>query len=638
MKKRGRYMQRKAQVSIFMLLAIVILLLGSLYFFYQREFAEDEVEFVEPEIVPLKSYIEDCLKTIADDGIEIIGLTGGYIDVPNGISSDPRRYIATFPGSGFKIPYWWFKGIESVPSEDFIKQQLKNHIENELDGCINNFEPFSSQFAIKVLKKPEAEVELNDEDTFFRLNYKLDVADKDGNFNSKIEKFGYSMPIRFKKVYELAKTMMERENKDGFVERRTIDLYALDPDIPTTDLDVTCKTKTWQLSKINDILKESLRINLPYIRVKGTDYNPNLYVPNPRGEDIYSKTYFQNHFVWEVDTEAEKKYSNMKVAFTYDNWPIKLYARPSENGILKSNSRKGNEMINFFCLHLWHFTYDIEYPLLVTIIDQETPKNSRYQFNFAFKVDIDHNQPNRINKGSTLFETFDDVGSEEFCNNAENEVTIFTVDNATGEDLKDINLTFVCGRFYCDMGKSDWLSLGAAAGITKRFPYCVNGIIKGKGEGFADSQSFMQTDVDGRSYVLFMDPVKEFKNYKVVKHLISDPGTALELDPNEKASIFIKSNETGFESFAFYPREADFPFKISAGKDITYEVSVYLVDDQDLIGGYIGSWKINKEDLFDKNEVIFHVVYQGAATDEDRSKFVVELESHSENVPKPELK
>ena len=219
----------------------------------------------------------------------------------------------------------------------------------------------------------------------------------------------------------------------------------------------------------------------------------------------------------------------------------------------------------------------------------------------------------------------------------QNQITIFTVDNSTGDDIRGVNLTFVCGRFYCDIGQSDWLSLGAAAGLTKRLPYCVNAVIKGTKEGFGEAKSFIQTDVDGRSYVLALNPIKEFNNYKVVKHLLSNPSAANEITLGEQASILIKGKDIGFESFAVYPKEGDFPLKLM-GKDATYEVTIYVTDEENIIAGYVGDWKVSKSGLDNANEIVFHVVEQGSASEDERFLFVSGLGSYSKNVPAPELK
>jgi len=628
----------RSQAAIFIIISVIIILSGVLYFFYQRQAAEKEVEVVQPEAAPVKLYVEDCIKKVTQDGLESIGLSGGYISMPAEISNNPKAYLSAFPASSFKIPYWWHDGLDAVPTEEFINKQLTSHIKSELKNCLDNFRPFAGKFEINELKDADINVQFNENDVSVRLKYPLEVTSRNGDFRQLIQNFEYTIPIRLKKVYELAKLIMERENKDYFLEKRTIDLYSMDRDIPTTDVEATCNAKIWQLSSIKDKLRTLLRVNIPYIRIGGTDYNPNLYVPNPSGKSVYSQTYFQYHYIWDIGKDAEKKYSNMKVSFAYEDWPLDIFARPSQNGILRSNSQKGTDMLSFFCMHIWHFTYDISYPVLVTVFDKETDSNRAYQFSFAFRVNVDHNRPSRLNSGATLFETTADLPSDEYCNNVQNEITIFTVDSATGDDMRDVNLTFVCGGFSCGIGESNWLGLGGAAGITKRLPYCVNAVLKGSKNGYSEAKTFIQTDVDGRSYVLSLNPIKELNNYRVLKHSLSSPGNAQELAPNEKASIIIRGKDTDYEAFAVYPKEAQFPLRIPTGKDATYEVTIYIADNENIIGGYIGDWKLGKDALRGANEVTFHVIEQGPATEDERLLFVSGLSSYSKNVPAPELR
>jgi len=638
MKKRGVMEFGKSQASIFMIMAVIVLLLGVVYFLYQKSAVEGQPDEVQPEVLPVKAYVEDCIKTVAEDGLELIGLSGGYVSIPPQIANNPRAYLTSFPGQGFKMPYWWYDGISSVPSEDFINLQLKEFIESEFPKCIDSFEPFRNRFEVSQLKNPSAEVRFNENDVHVSVKYPLEISLRESGFRASMEEFGYTIPVRFRKVYELAAQIMDRENKDEFLERRTIDLYSSDITIPTTDVEVRCKERIWQLPNIKQQLQSLLRVNLPYIRVAGTDYNPDLYVPNPDGESIYSKTYFQQHYVWEIDTEPGQKYKNMKVAFTYDNWPLSIYSRPSESGILKSNAQKGTSMLSFFCLQIWHFTYDINYPVMVTIIDQATSSNREYRFNFGFRVAIGHNQPDRANRGITSFDSDFGLSDDEFCNDATKEITVFTVNNATGEDIKGVNLTFVCGRYYCDMGQSDWLSFGAAAGITAKMPYCVNAVIRGSKDGFADAQSFMQADADGNSGVLRMNPMKQFSSYRILKHPLSSPGSFGELAEDEKATILISSNDSSYASFAVYPQNPEFPLTIPDGKDAAYDITIYVADGENLAGGYIGQWKVSKSALSSASEVVFHVVSHDASSEDEQALFAAGLDSYSKKVPQPEMK
>lgn len=632
-------LQRKSQVSIFLVMALLIILLGALYFFYKQGFGAVEGKVPDPRISPVKIYVEDCLKRVTEDGLDTIGLSGGYIEIPEKIKIDPRAYLTSYPGVGFKIPYWWHNGIESVPTEEFIRGQLSGHIKNTMKSCLDNFTALANSYNIKEQKEPAVEVNFNENDVTVEVKYLIDVSGRGDGFKSSLSDFSYKSPTRFKKVYELAKLMMEKENMFNFFERKTIDLISMDKSIPTTDIEATCKSKVWYLSDIRERLKTLLRVNIPYVRVKGTNYNQNIFVPNPDGQNSYSKIpYLQNNYVWDIYDGADNKFKNMKTAFTYDDWPLRVIARPSENGVLKPNPQKGADVLSFLCLYIWHFTYDIRYPVLATIIDQETNTNKAYSFNFPFEVSVAHNQPGRESKGYTLFESEPDLSDEDYCSQARNEITFFTVDNSTGEDIRGVNLSFVCGRYKCDLGESDWLSFGAAAGLTKRLPFCVSGLIEGKKDGFADSKLPIQTDTDGSSYLLMLNPVKDFLNFKVVRHDISNPLAEKELAQNEKASIFIKGKDIGIETFASYPNEEILPIRLAGGRDTTYDVTIYVVDDNDITSGYIGEWKVGRSDLKNADSIVFHVIGQQSANEDEKYLFLSGLEAYSKSVPGPELK
>ena len=143
MEHKNKISAVKSQVSIFIVFSLVIVLFGMLYFFYQKQAIEQKIEIVPTEAVSIKLYVDNCIKQVAEDGLEKIGLSGGYINIPERIKNDPRAYLTTFPVAGFKIPYWWHEGIHAVPTEEFVRQELIQHIQIEIRNCINNFESFA---------------------------------------------------------------------------------------------------------------------------------------------------------------------------------------------------------------------------------------------------------------------------------------------------------------------------------------------------------------------------------------------------------------------------------------------------------------------------------------------------------------
>ena len=144
--------KKRGQTTIFMLLAIVVLLIGVLFFFSQDASLE-KTEYISPELVPIKNFVDTCISNTAARGITILGLNGGYINFPQQINSNPRSYLKFTPLDDYKNPYWWYDGTESIPTEEFMVKQIEDYIISEIDTCINNFEVFSSQFDVKKLSE-----------------------------------------------------------------------------------------------------------------------------------------------------------------------------------------------------------------------------------------------------------------------------------------------------------------------------------------------------------------------------------------------------------------------------------------------------------------------------------------------------
>ena len=126
--------QKRGQLTIFMILALVILLVGILYF-YTIKVTEDPSGFFTNERTPLVQFVDNCLTQVSDQGLRILGQNGGYIYFPQVIESNPRSYLQFGPLGTIKNPYWWHDGIEAIPSLTFMEEQIEQYIENEIDGC-----------------------------------------------------------------------------------------------------------------------------------------------------------------------------------------------------------------------------------------------------------------------------------------------------------------------------------------------------------------------------------------------------------------------------------------------------------------------------------------------------------------------
>jgi len=131
-----------------------------------------------------------------------------------------------------------------------------------------------------------------------------------------------------------------------------------------------------------------------------------------------------------------------------------------------------------------------------------------------------------------------------------------------------------------------------------------------------------------------MTPIREFWNYEIVKHDF-DTGEESPLADDEHAQITIKS-KGGFESFGVYPNNQGLPIKL-LDEDKEYDITVYIADEESIIGGYQGTWKVSRDDLGTASRIIFHALEKKGSEDEV-FLFISGLKSYSQRIPNPELK
>lgn len=697
LKKRGLINVKKGQAAIFLVLASLILFGGVYFFFSQTELVKRELK-VPPEFEPVALYVQECIKQSAEEGIETLGFRGGYIETPDSVKNNPRARLplpsppgapAQPPSPEFMVPYWWHDGIDAMPTESGIRADLARFIEQKTLSCLDDFIPLEKQFDVVPKGEISAKVSLNDKDVSVDVSYDIEAKTKLNENIIRIKDFYYTSNIRLKKVYELAKKIMERENNGFFLEERTIDLMSLDPDgIPTTDIKFPCRSQEWEISNVRGRLKELLASNLPRVKVEGTDIDTSTYIPNPctepdfqqpdlRGnflcdrnlgdpepEDTYEDSYYNTHYRWTVDVNPDPAYSSMEAGINFVDGHYSFDVRPRSGDKLRVNSQRVAGIPVFFCS--WHFTYDVSYPVMVTIYDKATENSRPYLFNFPFMVSVKSNQPQRLTASASAFEVPEQGNDDLICSElSDRETIIETREYGTGNGLPDADIEYSCGRFNCPMGKTDVQTGNRDSWLEKRFPLCHVGVVKASKEGYMDATQFIQTyNEDYGPYILYLNAIKDFGKcqdssqctaIEVQKTRFSYPmiganrdstrylneGTKdefkldspsfVQLADGEKAFITVTMESAGMqqplESTATYPPEEAYlrditdpetgesipeqtPISLLRDVERTYKVSVYLIDEttEKIKGAYEGTWTPRPQDIINRNNIVFHVI------------------------------
>lgn len=198
-------MNRKAQLTLFVILGLVIVIvLGLLLFFKGEAFKslwEKETQkgiAIHPQVQNINSFVRECIKTTGDEALYLIGQQGGYFRTPE-------------RSTEFGIPYYFIKDKSYMPSKEQIEKEISSYMEGGLFFCTKNFIDFPG-FDIdqgRVITKTEigaAEVVLN-------VEYPLIITKDDTTFNLKDFK-NIKIPIRLGIIYGVADEMIKEQLKN----------------------------------------------------------------------------------------------------------------------------------------------------------------------------------------------------------------------------------------------------------------------------------------------------------------------------------------------------------------------------------------------------------------------------------------
>ena len=200
-------MHKRGQVTIFMIIGILILIIiGS--FFLTRSYLEEkrietEAEIIQQEIkmsAPVKQYIESCLDSTSKKALLFVGKQGGYYELP--LQSD------TF----FLMPYYFYDNKSHLISKKELEMQISNYINHELFFCVKNFVFFEEHgYDIKQEDVSTSTIITKNKVTL-DLNFPVTLAKGDSVQN--IFKFTTSINSRLGTVYEVITELLKEQEND----------------------------------------------------------------------------------------------------------------------------------------------------------------------------------------------------------------------------------------------------------------------------------------------------------------------------------------------------------------------------------------------------------------------------------------
>jgi hypothetical protein len=612
-------MSKRGQVTIYIIVGIVILAVFSMIFFFRNELVRQDFQselksvVIPEQIKPVKGYIDECIEDTVIRGARVLGSSGGYLEVPE--DDIPRSVVNEFSNSlmlgDSQVAYWYYKSANNldktqIPTEESMEEDLEKYINENFDFCLDGLEDYLYE-GFDITYDYEVDSDVNIEDTHIEVRVFAPTDISLGEVGQYYPQHLADVRNNMGKLYKLALDVYEEENENKFLEEKTIDMMVVYEEIPYSDTEFTCNRKTWSKGTVEDNFKEIVSFNLGALRLKGSDYV----------QTVEDNDYF------EVGVSAP---SGITTNFEYvPSWPFGMEVSPSKGELLVGDSiTQGNPDISkymnlFFCLNNYHFVYDVKYPTLISLSDEEG-----FTFQFANMVVIDKNTPRQF-EGEILY--YDDSGAlgEEFCENKINDIEVLVLDASNMAEVSNVDISYSCMSSSCYLGRTN-----ALGELVDRFPACVNGRIYADKEGYYSVPETLSTDI-GSKIGLLVEPYYELDVEVRVIDLIS--GEERGIESGEEAIFQLRNLDNGYTTMVVSDSEAT----LIAGE---YEVTLYLMQEGDAIKiggqtftecydvprtGLFGVLGMNKEECFEtstEDSEIEEFVSGGAA-------FNFDLDHHS---------
>ena len=189
-------MNKKAQVTIFVIIAILIIAAVGLFFVLKSSVGEKPKYPTETSQV--YKFVQQCLEDSSELALYYIGMHGGY-------------YLPSNNTLEYGVPYYFYNGEYYFPTMNKIEKETSLFIKDSLDECINNFEEFP-EFQINA-SNITINTFVKDNSVLIKMDYPISI--KKGENMARLKKFETEVPMRLELMYNLSKFILDNEYENN---------------------------------------------------------------------------------------------------------------------------------------------------------------------------------------------------------------------------------------------------------------------------------------------------------------------------------------------------------------------------------------------------------------------------------------
>lgn len=427
--KRLNIRNRKAQITVFMVLGIILLFSTALIFYIKGRIPVPEGEVLPalqdtPDVLkPVRSFVEGCAAQTMEVGLDRAMEHGGLIytdeltvDIVEPTEGEGVEYV---PDSLYKVPYWSYMKskndctegctlstkmptlcksgrIGCITSGDgSIEEELQRYLEEEMKGCIRDFKQLQNQgYTITELSNITANVNIRERDAVALIEYELSV-EKEGR-ETEIKEYYAAVPTKITEMYDISLQIVNYTTTYCLYERYTMDLISSYTGLeknslpPTAEITFGLKDKKWSFFRTKEKLDNIVNNMVSFLKVSNTT---NDILPEIEETGEYKRTrqgVFDRTLYYPL-----KEYKDVEIhTKKFPWWNAYLKMSPTEGDKLGPTSTIDSadddiigELMELLSYREYYYDYQYSYPIVTDIVFEDE-KGEKKVFRYAQEVNL----------------------------------------------------------------------------------------------------------------------------------------------------------------------------------------------------------------------------------------------------------
>ena len=528
-------LDKRGQVSIFVIIAIVIVGIVIVFFAFRGNLG---IGGIPSELQPVFSAYTTCIEDETRGALSAAGLQGGNIN-NNGegeefvLGNNYNPFSSDLIFGGLNVRYWLSfdeNGAvkESVPTRNKLEQELGAFIEGQLGNC--DLSVFAREgFYYDTSDDLKVSVKVNDGSV--DVNVKNNLRVSKGEVSASKSSYDVSVDSAIGKLHSEALKLYDDEKTNVFLENYAVDVlrnYA-----PVDGVEIQCAPKIWKSQEVVDEVKQALSANIGSLNFDG-------------GNDYFS-----------VKISDDINIDNARVIYDA-RWPSVLEITPASQSLMIAEPVGNQEGLGVmgFCYVPYHFVYDLRFPVMVQLFEGNDV------FQFPLVVIVDNNLAREsLSAGGEALNLGDE--REDVCSFATQKIKVATYD----ESLNPLSarISYQCFDQTCEVGETK--VAGNSASLEADVPACVNGYLIANAENYTETKQIFSSNSESVGELILS------KEYELKVNVVVD-GKAL----TSGSAIVHFTNSDGKSASAVLPENDR--VRLSEG---LYNVSVFVYGNSSVV-------------------------------------------------------